>query len=324
MMHLFKSIRKPRLNRKLLVFLFFVLLSAIFWFLSALGREYTTRLSYPVRYTNYPDNMVLVGELPSSLDLTVNAYGYTLMKYYIGRRLLPIVFDVNSFSLSRMPDTETMNFYILTSLARTRIAGQLGADIDIIDIEPDTLYFSFTEMISRVLPVRSRLDLEFESQFMVNGNIAVDPDSVTVYGPASVIDTMQFVGTAILAISGINESLTRSVDLTGHQMLEFSEATVLVTIPVGQFTEASLKVPVEAIGLPDTLTMKTFPADITVSYLVALSDYEKVTPAQFRAVVEYEIPPPATGRLPVKLLKQPEFIRAVRFIPQSVDYIIER
>lgn len=307
-----------------MVFLFFVLISAIFWFLGALSREYTTQLRYPVRYTNFPENMVLAAELPASLDLTINAHGYTLLKYYIGRRLLPIVFDVNSFSLNRMPDSETNNFYILSSVARTRIAGQLGADIDLLDIRPDTLFFSFSEMVRKILPVHPVLELEFEKQFMIYGNVGVEPDSVTVSGPAHLIDTMKFVPTSAVTVRGITGSVTRTVQLRNYDKIGFSENRIVVRIPVQQFTEASLKVPVEVVNLPDTLTMKTFPSDVTVSYLVALPDYDRVGPQQFRAVVEYESPPPPSGRFSVRLIRQPEYIKAVRFSPQSVDYIIER
>ncbi len=313
-----------RLDRRVMVFLFFLVISTIFWFLSALGREYTARIIYPVRYTNFPENLVMVGEPPSSLELTVNSYGYTLVRYYVSRRLMPIVFDVNSFSLNRLPDTETRNFYILSSVATNRIAGQLGADIEILDIRPDTLFFSFTDMTSRKLPVKPVLDLDFDQQFMVKGNILVEPDSVTVHGPASVIDTMKFVPTMATAIRGLNESARKNIELADIDKLDFSQRRVLVSIPVEQFTEAGIKIPVEVANLPDTLTMKTFPADITVSYLVALTDYDKVNAQLFRAMVDYNSPPTGPGRLAVRLVNRPDFIRSVRYSPQSVDFIIER
>ncbi|MFO7922286.1 MAG: hypothetical protein R6U58_01165 [Bacteroidales bacterium] len=306
-----------------MVFLFFLVVSAIFWFLSALGRQYTTSIEYPVRYTNFPENMVMVGELPSNLELTVNSHGYTLLRYYISRRLLPIIFDVNSFSLNRLPDTNTRNFYILSSVAANRISGQLGADIEILDIRPDTLFFSFTDMVSRKLPVKPVYDLQFERQFMIKGSIAVEPDTLIVSGPASVIDTMEFVPTRTLRLTGVNEPVRRDLDIPEIDMLDFSENSVSVTIPVEQFTEAGLKVPVEPLNLPDTLTMKTFPADITVSFMVALTDYDRVNPSQFLAVADYKSPAPGNGRLEVRLVRHPEFIRSPRFYPRTVDYIIE-
>ncbi len=268
--------------------------------------------------------MIMVGDPPSSLELTVNSYGYTLVRYFVSRRLMPIVFDVNSFSLNRLPDTETRNYYILSSVAANRIAGQLGADIDILDIRPDTLFFSFTRMISRKLPVKPALDLDFNQQFMVKGNIDVEPDSVMVHGPESVIDTMKFVPTKETVIRGLNKSTRKNIELTDIEKLTFSPNVVLVNIPVEQFTEASINIPVEVTNLPDTLTMKTFPSRITVSYLVALSDYDKVNAQLFRATVDYLGPPTGPGRLAVRLVDQPDFVRSVRFSPQSVDFIIER
>ncbi len=320
----FGKLTRLKLDRRVMVFLFFLAISTIFWFLSALGREYTTNIRYPVRYTNFPENMVMVGDPPSSLELTVNSYGYTLVRYYVSRRLMPIVFDVNSFSLNRLPDTGTHNFYILSSVAANRIAGQLGADIEILDIRPDTLFFSFTEMTSRKLPVKPVLDLYFDQQFMVKGNIDVEPDSVTVHGPAHVIDTMKFVPTKATAIRGLNKSARKNIELADIDKLTFSPMGVLVTIPVVKFTEASINIPVEVVNLPDTLTMKTFPSVITVSYLVALTDYNKVNAQLFRATVDYNSPPKGQGRMAVRLVNRPDFIRSVRFSPQSVDFIIER
>ncbi len=310
-------------DRRVLVFFFFVVISAIFWFLGALGREYTATVRYPVRYTNFPENMVMVGELPSDLELTVNAYGYTLLRYYVSRRLLPIVFDVNSFSLNRLPDTETRNFYILSSVAANRIAGQLGAEIEILDIRPDTLFFSFTDKISRKLPVAPVTELEFRPQFMLKGAIRTDPDSVIAAGPATIVDTMQTVPTLPLSIRGIDESVRKRAVLKGSDKIELSESYVWVDIPVDQFTEAGIRVPVEVINLPDTLLIKTFPSEVSVSYLVALTDYERVSRQQFRAEADYSIPVTMTGRLPVRLARQPDFIRAVRYYPQSVDFIVE-
>jgi len=320
----FNKLTRLKPDRRVMVFLFFLVVSSIFWFLNALSREYTTSIMYPVRYTNYPENMVLIGEPPRALDLTVNAYGYTLLKYYITRRLLPIVFDVNYFSLNRLPDTGTRNFYILSSLATNRVAGQLGADIEILDIRPDTLYFKFSDMVSARLPVKPVLELEFDQQFMVKGEILVEPDSITVSGPASHLDTMQFIPTKKLILKGLKESAGRKVELAEIDLINYSISGVTVTIPVEQFTEASIRVPVETVNLPDTLSMKTFPSEVTVSYLVSLTDYEKVNAQLFKAVVDYATPVPANGRLPVLLLSTPDFIRSVRYSPGSVDFIIER
>ncbi len=307
-----------------MVFLFFLTISAVIWFLNAMGKEYTATLRYPVRFTNYPDNQVLIGELPSNLDLTVSAYGYTLIKHFLGRRLMPITVEVNSYSLNRMPDTETRNYYIPSYLTTNRIAGQLGSDIDILDIKPDTIFFHFTEMVTGRLPVKPVLELQFDQQFMMRGNVIVDPDSVNVSGPAAILDTMQFVPTRLLRKTGINQPVNENVGFPEFHMLNLSENMVRVNIPVEQFTEASIRIPLEIINLPDTLVLKTFPSEITVSYHVALTDYDRISRQQFKAVIDYNKVPEGDGRLDVEITNQPSNIRSMRFTPRHVDYIIEK
>ena len=63
--------KKITLNKRFLIFFFFLLLSILFWFLTALNKEYVTSISYPVRYIRFPEDRVLVNDIPDRLDLTV-------------------------------------------------------------------------------------------------------------------------------------------------------------------------------------------------------------------------------------------------------------
>ena len=45
-------------DRRLVVFLFFIVLATIFWFLNQLDEEYVTEIPLPVRYTNFPEEKI--------------------------------------------------------------------------------------------------------------------------------------------------------------------------------------------------------------------------------------------------------------------------
>ena len=85
--------KKITLNRRVLIFFFFLFLSVLFWFLTAMNQEYTATISYPVRFYRFPEEKVLVNEMPDRLELTVNATGYTLLRYQWTSRISPILFD---------------------------------------------------------------------------------------------------------------------------------------------------------------------------------------------------------------------------------------
>jgi YbbR domain-containing protein len=314
-----------KFDRKLLVFLFFLFLSTIFWLLNELSKNSTTTIAYPVKYTNLPKDKVLVKELPSRFELTIEAPGYTLLKYKVSNRLLPLIFDLNQYGFTIMGGSSSQKFFILTSRVRTGIARQLRSDVQILNISPDSLIFEFGEIVQKRVPVVPDLSIELAKQYMVAGEITIDPDTIMVSGPDLIIDTIQQVFTRKEALTGVNQSTTHSINLEAIKNVTYSEKKVTITIPVEQFTEAVLDIPIEKVHVPDSLILKTFPGTVTLTCKVSLSNYEKLTPHHFRAVVDYEAIEKKLGnKLKVSIVKAPEYVRSIRFHPVNVEFIIEK
>ena len=314
-----------KFDRKLIVFLFFLLLSTIFWFLNELSKNSTTTITYPVMYTNLPRDKILVRELPSRFDLLIEAPGFTLLKYTLSNRLVPLVFDVYAYAPRIMSSRDSEKYYILTSYARERLARQLRSDVQVLAISPDSLILEFGDIVRKTVPVIPDLNIEFSKQFMQSGDITVTPDSITISGPDVIIDTLRQVYTKHLEILQMDQTEIRDVAIESIKNVSFSHKKVDVTIPVEQFTEAVLEIPIENLHVPDTLVLKTFPGTITLSCMVSLSNYDKLSPHQFRAIVDYEgIENNISNKLKVSLAKTPDYIRSVRFHPINVEFIIEK
>jgi hypothetical protein len=99
----------------------------------------------------------------------------------------------------------------------------------------------------------------------------------------------------------------------------------LATQNVEKYTEENISIPVAIENIPDSLSMKTFPNKITISYLVGLSDYENVRPDQFEIIADYNsIDPGETKFLNVFLKEIPQFIKVIKFYPRQLEFIIER
>ena len=316
--------KKIALNKKVVIFFFFLLLSILFWFLTAMNKQYTTDLSYPVKYYRFPEDKVLVNEIPDRLELTVNASGYTLLRYNLRSRITPITFDVNSFSLNSMRN-DPSTLYILSSLAKDEIAKQLSSEMQILEITPDSLIFQFANRIEKPVQVVADLDLEFEQQFMRVGPFRVEPDSVLISGPEVVLDTIMQVFTESSSIYNVNESFDKEFKIQRIDKVDIDPAEVWVQVLVEQFTETSLKVPIEVINLPDSLVLRAFPAQITVSFQVGLNAYDAINEHFFRAVIDYSEAGNMLGdKLQVKLIRMPDYIQAVNFTPKTVEYILEK
>lgn len=318
----FRKIIKP--DRRIIVFLFFVFISALFWFLNQLEADYETNIKYPVRFDNFPKNKVIAGEMPEYFTLRIKARGFKILEYKISNTFLPYVIDVSKLTLRFHSSGNTSKFFTLTRFLEESIASQVGSDFQIVRIMPDTLFFEFTNMLSKKVPVAADINAETESQFMIKGKIQLDPDSIIISGGKAVVDTINEVHTKSKSVSKLNEDYTDELDLIQYKNVEYSQSATNIKILVERFTEGSQRVDIKTINVPDSLVLRLFPNEATINYHVGLTDYEKVIPQLFDIVVDYNDIKPQTSKLNLKLVNYPENIQSVRFSPLSVEYIIER
>lgn len=308
-------------RRKILVFSFFLLISVIIWLLNALSKNYTTDIRYPITYTDFPEEQVLIGKPPDNLTLRVTAHGYALLRYKTFNRPVPINFQVSSFTMSRiMSDTSTL--FILTRYARDRIARQLPGELQLVDINPDSLYFRFANETEKKLPVIPAISFEKGNQFTTVGGIELDPDSLVVTGPDIYLDTLQGIYTRKTNLGFLEKSYEGRVELRRMPALQFDREKVTCRISLEKITEVQQYVPIQIVGLPDSLRMQTFPPRVRVSGNVGLSNYERVVPEAFRAVVSYRDAMEDKEQIPVRLEQHPDFLINPDFYPKTVEYLL--
>ena len=155
--------QKLQFRRKLLLFSVFLLISAFIWLLNALNENYTTVIEYPLVYTDFPEDKVFVGEMPGNLDLQINSHGYALLRYKLFRKPVPISFKVSAFNLSRGQDSSTA--YILTRYLKDQIANQLPAELQLLEIKPDTLHFQFAGRVTKIMKIKPDYVFNIDNQF---------------------------------------------------------------------------------------------------------------------------------------------------------------
>jgi hypothetical protein len=316
---------KVKINKKLLIYLFFLIISIALWYLNALSKDYTTFIQYDVRYENFPKGKALITELPEKLSFKVKGLGFSVLKHKLLAYTTSITLPIDNFRLDISRKDNQYIYYLLTRYTKDWISSQLGADVQLVEIKPDTLIFNFTDVIEKKVLVKPSLSLQFEKQYMQNGHILVRPDSVVVSGPQALIDTLSGVYTKEFKTKNLKDTLKQELELRPVKRMALKTSQVFVTVPVEKFTEFSLSVPIEASNVPDGLKIRTFPSAITVSCIVGLSAYDKMSPYMFRAVVDYSnLIGNSQNKVKVDLVKGPTNAQNIRFYPKSVEYIIEK
>jgi len=292
--------------------------------LSKLSHEYSTTLSYPIRYESIPKGKVIVGEPPRKIQLKVKAFGYTLLKCKLSAALSPISLDLNKH-LSQSFGASKSKHFVLTYRIRNSVAKDLGSEILLEGIEPDTLFVELADVVEKKVRVQPVYSVSYDRQFMQSGSIVLEPDMVTINGPKSILDTISTVKTRPIILNKLNQKVAEKLSLVPIHQVSFSTRKVMVTLPVEKYTEITINVPVEIENQPDNVKFLCIPKNVDVKCNVVLSKYFTLKPNMFKAVVDYAlIDKSLNKKLKVKLVKFPDFVGLVDFTPKYVEYIIEK
>ena len=305
-------------SREFLVFLLFVFLSSSFWLLLVLNDEYETEVTIPFRMKNVPENVVLTSELPQELKVGVKDRGTVLVNYLLGQTFYPVTIDFEDYA-----DRGNQVRFLSRSLDK-RISSQFNQSTKLLSVKPDTLELIYTRAKAKKVPVRLRGEVKAERQFYIS-DIVYSPDSVMVYAPNEILDTITAAYTENLYLEQVADTTHRRVNLKPVKGARFTPSYNDVTFYVDIYSEKSVEVPVMGINFPDDKTLRTFPSKVQVTFQVGLSQFKHVTEEDFKVVVDYNtLEGNENEKCKLHLLESPANAIHTRINPKEIDYIIEQ
>ncbi len=305
--------------KEILIFLFFVLLSFGFWILQSLQEDYEIQLDIPVRYRNMPRDIAFVQTPPEEITARVRDKGSTLLNYTLGRKITSIninMKDITSQSGTLSLSNRDIEGYIMRQLIPTT---------SLVSFSPQQIEEPYSKLVNKNLPVVFEGDIRTEPGFRVSGDPVINPPTVSVYASDMVLDTLKSIKTVYTEIRKGSKSINRSVQLQKTSGTSIDPPTVSVSIPIEEYTEKTLDIPIISRGVPQQYTIRMFPSTVKLSFSVPLSRFREISENEF--AVEAPVTSPdqnISGMLPVKLTKKPDWVDKVVITPDSIEFILEQ
>ena len=305
-------------SREFLIFLFFFLIAGGFWLIQTLNNDYEAEFSIPVRMKDVPNNIVLTSEPPSELRVRVKDKGTVLLNYMLGKSFFPV-------NLS-FPDYKGQNNHvkIFASEFEKKILSQLNASSKILSIKPDTLDYIYSTGKSKLVPVHFQGKVTAGLQYYVSDTIC-SPDSVLVYAPAGILDTIKAAYTQEVNLENISDTIRQRVALNNKKGVKYVPASVELTFPVDIYTEKTVEVPLRGVNFPADKVLRAFPSKVQITFQVGLKRFRSIKASDFVISVSYEeLLKLGSDKYTVKLKSAPRGINQIRIVPEQVDFLIEQ
>lgn len=312
-----------QLNKRLYIIMICFSISLIFWLLISLSHDYPTSLKVPVVYKNIPGMKVVMNDLPTEITVHLKANGFKIFSYHFEKSRDTVTIDVSSKLNERNLNTPVLSF--ATQSLMVDFNKGLGKEEVVSGFEPDSIVFTFTDRISKKVPVISNASLNFASQYDSTIGWSVSPSEIIVSGPPAILDTLNFVYTESLSLTDVKTPVKQKLKIISNKLVSYNASEVTVFLPVEKFTEGNVTVKLAPVNVKPGYTLKTFPDHIQIRYVVALSNYNKVNSSMFTAVVEAPAVEQVTpGKLAVQLRSRPFYIRNLIMDPEKVDFILRK
>lgn len=309
-------------NRKnFIIFLIFVLISSVFWFLIALSKEYTTIIDYPVKFTSFPKDRILIQELPDDLQLQITGNGFDLLKYEFSGFIFPYIIDYSKISNRN----HSNHFQLQTTNLLNQFRRKFPSNVKVQDIFPKTLSFTFSSMVEKKLPVKIDILYRLAKQYIVHDKVIISPDSVIAKGPKAIIDTLKVAKTEKYDLKILDKPIKKMLSLEKIKMVSFSKDKIFLFLNVQQFTESVVDIPVVMENIPDSLSVKFIPDKISVKYKVTLNHFNEILPEQFKAIADFSsIALSKDTKVPVYLKKTPKKAFDISFLPKRISFFLSQ
>ena len=295
-----------------------LLLAIAGWLFMALSNKYVYTAKTVLVYKNFPQNKAFHPLQSDTVDLQVEGTGWQLLFARL---------RVNPQSISISLDKLSNRNYILFSEQLYSVNGQLETSQKIISVRPDTLYFDFSKRTVKRVPVTLVSSLGFVKQFGIADDIELSPSYVTVSGPQEELSKIKTWDTDTLELHNIHDSVVTRVGMkqTTLKNVSIFPGSVEVRLPVDEFTEKTVELPLKIINNNDYYNIKLYPKKIKITFMVALSSYQQVNEDFIEAFIDVnEWKLQKHDQFTVKLARFPDYCRLVRLSPDKIDFIIEK
>ncbi|MBK8564241.1 MAG: hypothetical protein IPN76_13120 [Saprospiraceae bacterium] len=290
------------------VMLLCMALSFVVWFFVKMSNNYESRGALGLNY-QLPTGPVFAEQPMTSMPFKFAGSGWKLLKMSLLRQKPSLSFNLSGASSQ----------VITSSDISRKIEEEL--QLRLLELGQDNLAIRLDSLQSKKLRIELDTAISFENGYYFRDNIVLRPDSVMVFGAPQLLNLIDAIKTAPLKMECPEKDFSIVLDLLNPnpELLQMSVDKVEVFMPVEQYTEKKLMIPVMVLNERDSVRL--LPGTVELECVVGISRYNDLSPADFRvvAVLDNENPTPI---VPLTLVRQPSWVKSARFSPQAVEYLI--
>lgn len=303
-------------SKSILLYLAFVIISAILWCFLTFNNSMTIDLQMPVRVVGKPDNVRFLTNVTDTVTISVSDKGSAFVKYMF--RPTPVI----ELKFTDYASADGV-FKVDANQLKKLVYRQLARGTKVSTILPDNISAKYTDGPGKKVPVMVDIEINPELLYMQNGPITKSVDSVMVYGDPPTLAAISEVYTYHIKTDKLTDTLYRKVSIAPLRGAVVEPRSIEVTVPIEKMVSQRQKVQIAVRNTPPGVKVIVFPSSVEVSYRAPMSTQKRQ--AEVTVVVDYNaIDASNTNKVALQIGEAPAVFTDFKLSVDSVEYIVEQ
>jgi len=303
------------MKKNLYVIFLSITFSVILWVSVSLSNDYSTNLQLPIKFINLPEGYVPVSPSSDKINVKVRGKGWNLLTTKITSQ--------NDYNVDAGNELKKKQILNLQSFAADNT--WLTSKLQILEITPDTISFSFEKIGYNKLKIVPHLQLEFKTGYSLVSDVIVMPESTVVSGPIQKVSALVDIPTELLHIKDLSDKIEKIVELKNIPGLNYEDQSATVILNVQRIVEKSFdEINVRVIDIPADRDVILLPNKINILLRGGIDVLGKLDKTKIAAVVNYrDVVLDTIGNVTPRLII-PDNTKLVYIKPENLKYVIKK
>jgi YbbR domain-containing protein len=301
-------------KKKIPLIIISITFSIIIWGTISLSEEYYANVNVPLRVVGFPNGYTIGNEIPENITIKLRGVGWKLFSVNIGK-------DV-TYNISVNGDSGFKQIKLMDHLTDNR---WMLSELDIIDIVPNSLSFSIERRVKKKLPIVADLSLDFKAGYGLAKQVVLEPDSVVIDGPQSVVNSLTEIKTKAIRLSSLDKLTIKNIDFVYLPGTSYGTKFVSVNLDIQRIVDKQFDdIDVEVLDVPPDRDVILLPNKISCNVRGGIDILGKLEKDQFRAFVFYrDVVLDTLGNV-IPNIEHPENTTLKYIKPERLRYIIKK
>jgi len=262
-------------------------LAVVLWIFVISGEQYTTILELPIEARNLNVQKTYLEEVPQYASVMLKGKGRDLFKAYLLRNYSDskLVLDLEGISKEY---EFVLNQYFEDN--PKKIVLPPSYNLSFVEIVyPNRIKISLDEIMTKTIPVISKLHLTLLDGYTSVNSIQLTPDSVVIVGPKAELADIEYINTLPDTMENLSNSIKGDISLSSlGRLIEFSENSINYFSDIQQISERIIAdIPVKVINKVKGIRVFPSPQSVSLTVIGGANQIAKINPDDILVSVDF-------------------------------------